>query len=329
MTRAAGRPAAGAARARAVDEHRERDQVLTLLAAGARGFGLMSAVERDRYYGAAITADGALEPHAAWIRPLVQALGEVDWPSLHRGAPIALIETRADARFGIASSVVDPMTPVLLEALQLGPGGAAELGTDPGAISARRWQAAIASALELAQVPYAIVDESSPEDELARYRAVIVPTGDRVDRGLWQRACALAEHRRAIVVIGPSTPTRDELGQPLAASPPRRVGRLQEGSLDDVPGLAGDLAALAGEHSDAWQVERPDEVRAMAFADPQGTVRVVFVASDLSAPATASLLTGETAKALRDPFTREHLRVTGGRASIPLAARGIRMLIVE
>ena len=36
------------------DADRERDHLLTLLAAGIRGFNLFMAVERDRYYGAAI-----------------------------------------------------------------------------------------------------------------------------------------------------------------------------------------------------------------------------------------------------------------------------------
>jgi beta-galactosidase len=311
------------------DRDRERDHLLTLLAGGVRGFNLFMAVERDRYYGAAIDASGALAPHAAWIRPLLAALAGVDWPRLRRRAAIALVETRADARFGLATSVIDPMSPVVAELFGLGPGGAAELGTDAGAIAARRWQDALAAALELAQVPYAIVDESAGEDELAGYRAVLVPTGERVDRALWRRLRALAEARRAVVVIGPGTPVRDELDRPLDEPPPRRTGRLKEGSLDDLPGLAADLAALAGELPDAWQIERPDDVRAMAYADPAGAVRVVFVASDAAKPATAILLAGEGARALRDPFTAEQIRITGGTASIPVAARGVRMLIVE
>src|SRR5690606_20417313 len=108
---------------------------------------------------------------ASWIEPLVAALAEVDWPHLHRHAAIALVDTRADARFGVLTNLVDPVTPVLADTLDLGPGGAAELGTDADAIAARRWQDATAHALELAQVPYAIVDESASEDELARYKA--------------------------------------------------------------------------------------------------------------------------------------------------------------
>ena len=71
---------------------------------------------------------------------------------------------RADERHGLASSTLDPMTPVLADVLGLGPGGAAELGLDAAALAARKWQTAICRALELAQVPYVIVDETASAD---------------------------------------------------------------------------------------------------------------------------------------------------------------------
>ena len=46
------------------------------------------------------------------------------------------------------------------------------------------------------------------EAELARYRAVIVPTLSRIDHGLAQRLRALAEHKRAVVVVGDRKSTR-------------------------------------------------------------------------------------------------------------------------
>lgn len=324
------------------DATRERDHLLTLLASGIRGFNLFMAVERDRYYGAAISAQGRVE--ATWIQPLVAALAEVDWPALRRRPVIALVDTRADARFGIASNVIDPVTPVLADVLGLGPGGAAELGSDPAAITARRWQSAIARALELAQVPYAIVDEAASEDELASYRAVIAPTQDRIDRGLWQRLRAVVEHKRApssvpsgaaseprrtIVVIGPNTPTHDELDQPLDEPAPRRIGKLNEASLEDIAGLADDLAALAGDLADDWQVERPDDVRTMAYADAAGQVRVVFVVSDADKAVTATVLASETATTLRDPTSNDVLRVDGGKLSVLMPPRGVRMFVVE
>ncbi|HTL37205.1 MAG TPA: beta-galactosidase [Kofleriaceae bacterium] len=311
------------------DPTRERDHLLTLLASGVRGFNLYMAVERERYYGAAVSAQGQLEPHAKWIKPLLSALAEVDWPALRRRAVIALVDTRADARFGMATNLLDPMTATLSDAIDLGPGGFAELGTDAAAIASRRWQHAIARALELAQVPYAIVDEATPEDELATYRAVIAPTpGPRIDRGLWQRLRALAEHKRAVVVVGPATPAHDELDQPLNEPAPKRVGKLKEGSLEDIAGLADDLAGLAGETSEAWHVERPDNVRTTAFASPDGATRVVFVISDAERATTAIVLAGEGATSLRDVHG-ERLRVDGGRVTVPMPARGVRMFVVE
>jgi beta-galactosidase len=319
------------------DPTRERDHVLSLLAAGIRGFNLYMAVERDRYYGAAISKTGVAEPHAAWIRTLITTLDEIDWPTLRRAAVIAVVEPRADARFGQASCVLDPVSPVVVEVLGLGPAGAAELGEDPAAVTQRRWQVAIARALDVARVPYTLVDEAVTEAELVGMRAVIVPTLERIDRGLAHTLRAVAEHpagaspthKRTVVVVGPGTPSHDELGQPFADALPRRIGRLKAGSLDDIPGLAADLAALAGEPSDAWQIERPDDVHAYAHADPGGVVRVVFVTSDVAKPASAVLLVDEATRALRDPFSRERITAAGGRATIAVPARGVRMLVVE
>ena len=308
------------------DPARERDQLLTLLASGIRGFNLYMAVERDRYYGAAISRQGQVE--ASWLKPLLAALAEIDWPSLRRfPAPsIALVDTRADIRFGALTNLIDPVTPILAEALDLGPGGGAELGTDEAAIAARRWQSAIARALELAQVPFEIVDEATPEADLAHYRAVIAPTLDRIDRGLLERLRALADHKRAVVVVGPSTPTRDELDQPHADPLPKRVGKLKAGSLDDIPGLADDLASLAGELPGSWQIERPDDVRAFAFATAEHAVRVVFLVSDAARAVTATLFADGAS--LRDPLGTEVIAIVDGRASVPMPARGVRMLVV-
>ncbi|MGH2898042.1 MAG: hypothetical protein ACRDMZ_05160, partial [Solirubrobacteraceae bacterium] len=227
----------------------------------------------------------------------------------------------------------------------------------PAAITQRRWQAAIARALDAARVPYTIVDESVGEDELAGHpslAAVIAPTLDRIDRGLAHTLRALTEHparvtgvhaatsghgespprrKRVVVVIGPGTPAHDELGQPLADAVPRRVGRLMAGSLDDIAGLATDLGTLAAGSpaisDDAWELERPEGVQAYAHADASGAVRVVFVASDLAKPATAVLRVGGSAHTLRDPFRHERIAVDDGRASIALPPRGVRMLVVE
>jgi len=130
------------------------------------------------------------------------------------------------------------------------------------------------------------------------------------------------------VVIGPDVPTRDEHDAPLTDGAPRRIGKLRPGSLEDLAGLAEDLVSLVGARDEAWQVERPDDVRAAAFSDAAGAVRVVFVSSDADRPTSAVLLAGEGATSLRDPFSNERFAVTGGRVEVRLPPRGVRLLIV-
>jgi beta-galactosidase len=303
-------------RAAAGDRDLDRDQLLTLLAAGVRGFNLFMAVERDRYYGAPIDKRGAVE--ASWIQPLIAALDAVDWPSLRRATPIAVVASRADTRHGRVTSLVDPMTPLVTDLLGLG----ADLATDAGATAHPRWFAAIERALALAEVPYAIVDEGAPLERLAAHRAVVVPTFERIDAALLARL-----HQLPIpIVIGPGTPTRDELDRPLAQPLPRRLGRMRPGSLADLAALAEDLAALAGDPPEHYMIERPDDVDASAFVDPTGATRVVFVQSFVPRAVTAHL-TSDPAHTLRDPFNGETF--TGATLKLPLPPRGVRMLVVD
>jgi len=173
-----------------------------------------------------------------------------------------------------------------------------------------------------------IVDEGALADELAAYRAIIAPTLDRIDQTPAEQLRLVAEEKRAIVVIGPGTPTRDEFDQAIEFAP-KRVGRLKAGSLDDLPGLAEDLATLAGDVSEAWQVERPDQVRTSVFATDAGVARVVFVTSDSDRPATAVVLAAEGVKALRDGVAGESLKVIDGRVTIALQPRGVRLFVIE
>ena len=305
------------------DPLRERDQVLSLLSQGMRGFDLAMAVEREQHYGAAISVEGRLEAHAAWLKPLLATLQDLGWPALRRAVPIAVIATRADERYGLASCVIDPMTPVLAELLGLGAGGATELGRDPAAIASRKWRLAVCRALELAQVPYMLVPETTPVAELAAYRAVIVPTLDRLDHRVFASLNALAEAKRTICVIGPVTPVRDELERPLPGPLAKRIGKLNLGSLEDLRGLAEDLVALAGEQPETWHVERPDDVRTSVFVDATDQARCVFVINDSDRAVTAVVLA--EGSSLQDAITGEIFAITAGRAPLAIHARGVRM----
>ncbi len=308
----------------------QRAVTLTLLAAGVRGLSFYMGVNRDRWVGGALDASGNPLPAARWIAPILAALAALDWTRLRRVAPVALVCSRADVRHGLASSLLDPLPPIVGELLGLGPAGSAELGRDPAAITHRRWFAAVAAALDLARVPYVIVDESAGLDRFLAARAIVVPTQARVDRTLWRTLKQAADARR-VIVLGPEMPTVDELGQPLGDDlpPPRKAGLMQPGSLDDLAGLAADLAALAP--PEAWFVERPSSVHAHAFAQPgDGAVRAVFLVHPADRRHIARLVV-PTGTRLRDVLDQARFSDEGepGIVAIPVGPHDARMLIVE
>ena len=223
--------------------------------------------------------------------------------------------SRAESRFAIASSLVNPLSPVVAELLarQLGPGGAAELARDRESAQYRRWLHAIVTALDRACLPFALLDEEAAEEAWSAHSLFIAPTLGRVDRALWARLRAAAD-RGAQIIAGPERPSRDELDRPLGddAKLPRHLGLMRPGSLDDVEGLAADLAAAAGGEEE-WRVaagENGDPVAHLSvFEDASGAVRAICVGN----PASTSVrvqLHAPSGFELRNPWTNRTLRTT-------------------
>ncbi len=310
---------------------------LGLLAAGVRAFNLYMIVDRDRWYGAPITIEGEIRPPGPWLRRLLAVLDQLEWTSLRREAPVALVLSRADARFAVATSLADPVTPVIGDFLRIGTAGAAELATDPAAAEQRRWFVAIERALALAQVPYRIVDEECSARQLGRYRAVVMPTLDRVDRATWRRLHEVARNGTR-VILGPGKPERDEYDRPLdpsLADLPPHAGRIRAESLADVDGLAADLEAVAGELPAVWTVDDQDEVDCSVLVDPSGVERVCFVSNRGDGAVAAKLLVPPGTE-LIDPLLADlsdepSAPMTADRGDvieIPLAPYQVRMLVV-
>ena len=70
-------------------------------------------------------------------------------------------------------------------------------------------------------------------------------------------------------------------------------------------------------------------MRCFAHADANGIVRVVFVVSDAPKATSAVLLVDDRSQSLSDPLSRDAFRVTGGRVTIAMPPRGVRMLVVR
>lgn len=309
----------------------QKSITLGLLACGVRALNLYMTVDRERWYGAPISELGEPRPQAAFFHRLLMVLDEVEWTALRRRVPVALISSRADARFAWASSVADPLTPVLGELLGLGPAGGAELALDHDAIMQRRWMSAAERALDMAPVPYDLVDEASSRAHLARYPIIVLPTIRRVDRELWKKLRELAE-RGTVIVIGPGKPTQDQHGEPLGhdAAMPRGAGMIRPESIDDLAGFAEDLAGLAelgGDLPDEWLAEQED-VDCSLFEDRHGRPRVLFVGNRGNDGVSAEILV-PPGTLLGDAFTDEELRADSeGMVEILLEPYQVRMLLV-
>jgi beta-galactosidase len=313
-------------------EDAARRTLLGLLAAGVRGFGLTMAVERSRWYGAPISEVGEPQHAASWLGRVLAALAEVGWTSLRREVPVAVLVSRAERRFGQASSAAGALAP-MIEALAPGAPVGSAMARDAGAIAHERWLDAVERALCWAQIPYLLVDEACSLDAMARFRLLVAPTGARVDRDTWQRLHALSA-RGVIVVIGPERPVRDEHDTPLgeAAALPPRVGLIRAGSADDdasIQGLADDLAAVAGDLADAWITAEQTDIDCSLYADADGMPQVLFVGNRRADERIADVIVPE-GSVLVDVLTDEELGADAdGIVDVPVGPYEVRMFFVD
>lgn len=307
----------------------EQHGVLSILAGGIRAFNLYMAVERDRWHGGVVTQDGRVGESSEWIEALLAGLHEVDFHNLGNTAPIAVIVSRAETRAAIASCSLSGAPPSVTELLGLGPAGHAELALDESARAYPRWLAAVLDALELAEVPYRLIDEDCLQTIGTETKAIIMPSLRRVDGGAWAALHALS-HAGIRIIVGPKLPEEDELGRPLAgdATQPPGSGLLAQESLEDIAGLADDLLGLAGDLSDLWITPESPDVHCSVLWDKDSQVRVLFTCSrsDDEQIALVNVPLGTT---IRDVLAGEALAEQEGRLSVALGPNQVRLFLVD
>lgn len=293
------------------------DVALGVLGAGVRGFNLYMAVDRERWYGAPIGDDGRARPHADGWRRLLAAVESLELPALRRRPRVGVVLSRADWRFGVASALDGPASPVVTELLSLGPAGALEAARDDGARVTRQWQRAVLEALERAGVPATVIDEGADPGAVAGLDAVVLPTAERAGRAAWRLVTAAAR-----AVLGPGKPTADEWGEPLGERVPRGSGRLRADALDDLDGLAADLRALVPGDL-PWSSQTPDATCDALYADGDDAPRALVVGNRTARRITARLDVPAGAT-LRDALTD----VSETPVSLELAPWQTRLLAV-
>jgi beta-galactosidase len=306
----------------------QKNVILGALAGGLRAFNLYMAVERERWHGGLLDDRGRLRDSAEWIAGLLQTLGDVDFHTLRRKTPIALVVSRAEARAAVASCAVDAATHAVTDWMGLGPGGHAELAMDEDARLYPRWQAAVRQALDLAEIPYQLIDENCLHTIDADTRAVLLPTLRRVDGGAWAALHTLSATGMR-VVIGPELPREDELGQELGAdsAKPKGAGLIAAEFLDDTDELAAALLDLAGELGELWIAPESESVDCSLFSDDTGAPRVLFAGNRNAAAQEVSVNLPEGCL-LRDALTGAEVREDAGVGAISLGGKQVRMFLI-
>jgi len=306
-----------------LSHHDSLTTALTALAYGVRGFNLYMAVDRDRWYGAPIDADGRPRNEASDWRRLLHALEQMRFHELERRAEVALVWPREYARLARACHLLGAMSPATLEALGGTPIDACRsdrLGFDEP-IQLAWWELLerMAEALTAANVPYVYVDSEAPAARLASRRVVFAPAFELASAERWERLLELAE--RVHVVYGPHLPSLDETLRPRVfdrpgGAPPTRVTH--------------EMAhALVHDWVDRFDLERP--YAALPPVDTsvhrRGDEDVALFVLNPGSPLTAEItLPGPTLA--EDVLTEERFEGEE-RLQVPMAARQTRLLKLD
>jgi beta-galactosidase len=296
---------------------------IALLGSGVAAFNLYMAVDRDRWIDAAMDVDGRIR--AAWVERFLAALAELGDARIR--PLVGLVESRADHRYAIASSVIDPAPPAIAELVDFGPGGFAELGLDAEARLHARWRAAIASALEEFEIPWAVVDQDAGVEAMARFELLVCPTIRRIDAGLWAtlREVAAAGTR---VVIGPGQPRADELEHPLdAPGLVANMGLLRAETLGDIDALGTDLAGAAPELPDLWIA--PGSPAVIGAPLWRGDTLAALVVINSGAEIADARIAAEPGAVLIDAMSGELVRARGEVLALRLEPRSARLLLPQ
>lgn len=189
------------------------------LAYGLRGVNLYMAVDRDRWYGAALDSRGERKPVGKRIGQLLSAIREVDFFKLRREVAVGLILPRTYQRLARATHTLGAVSPALLDI------------SDIGAVAACRqerfgynfiiqqhfaaWLQRAANLLDQAQIPYVYIDSDAHPDRLRGLQTIFAPTYELADPAT---IALVRTHlkRAGRVYCGPEKPLHDPQQRPVA-----------------------------------------------------------------------------------------------------------------
>jgi beta-galactosidase len=297
---------------------------LCALAYGLRGFNLYMAVDRDRWYGAPIDAQGNPRVEAAAWKHLIAKLLELRFHALVRRAEVAIMLPREYARLSKVTSVLGFFSPTVLEAVQGSPAVGCRDDTFGFAAPIQiEWWTAIArfaEALTAAGVPYVYVDSDAQGDRLSSYRVLVTPSYELCDPARWKKVTAFADDG-GHVVYGPSMPGLDLRMRRQPFEVPRGARRVALGDEREAVSVVADLVREL-DLARPFRAE-PRPIETTVHEGPNGS-RVLFVINPSQRPLEARIALPAPIE-LADVLSGE--RFTGAEyAQIPMRGWTCRML---
>lgn len=178
----------------------EQHAALRAFLGGARAANVYMLVERDRWFGSPIAADGTLrDDKADFYRRLHRLVEELDWGNLRRSASVLLVENRDESRRSAALDTLGEVVPPFFQMLPLD--HRLFRLQDPDGDEVERWHQAAGDAMRRAGIDFDRAPSSSLGN-LDRYSHVVLPVASVIDPSVWASLVAAG----VSVIVGPHLP---------------------------------------------------------------------------------------------------------------------------
>jgi beta-galactosidase len=302
--------------------------LLTACAYGLRGFNLYMTVDRDRWYGAPLDAQGAPRVVASYLQRVLAALAKSEHHALTRKAEVALCIPNEYVKLSRMMHMTGALSPSALDVAGMSPSSACRTDTlgfeQPIQLAWHALLMRLDEALCDEHVPFVYVEGETDLSALPDLKLVITPSYELADKARWQNLERFAAGGGQ-VVYGPRLPELDERVRPHAFAPLGARVPMSIGSATDAKRLVRELVREL-DLARPFPVE-PAPLRSAVHVDRAGRARSLFLVhpgpSDLVAEVRI-----EGSLACVDPLSQE--RFAGSHTlSVPMRARTCRMLVIE
>jgi beta-galactosidase len=300
---------------------------LAALAFGLRGMNLYMLVDRDRWIGAPIDAEGKPRPSLDRWSSLLRALEAARHETLEHRVEVAIVLPIEYRRLSRVTSMLGPLSPQLFDALAHDPTFGCRMDTlgFELPIQLRWWQdvTAIGEALDRRGIPFDYVPSELEGGHLERYRYVFSPSFEICSDARFRRLTRAAR-AGAQVAIGPREPSIDDRGRPSRRALGTRM------SLVDTR-IDGWADTLVTRWVDEHGVRAPFRcttpgIHVAMHEDREGP-RVVFVVNTVASNHEAVLDLPAPGR-FEDALDGEVL-VGGPQLVVPMRPCSVRMLVCE